>query len=195
LSAALRAALRFPARGLLLVLGACANPGTNAPGTPATPAPIALPVTAKFDPQPIAAPEHLPEPLVTRCDFTRNLPGDELFPGPQRIELSGDGTIRLAREVMIPLAGCANLELITVTGHTDRLGPAQTRQTLSERRAEAVKAFLVAHGIPSARINALGAGSGKPVATGCETASRHRELVDCLRPDRRVTIEVKGTAR
>jgi outer membrane protein OmpA-like peptidoglycan-associated protein len=54
---------------------------------------------------------------------------------------------------------------ITVEGHTDSTSTAQRNQLLSERRAAAVKAFLVAGGIDAARLATAGFGATRPVAT------------------------------
>jgi OOP family OmpA-OmpF porin len=144
-------------------------------------------------PDPIAAPQKDPAPPVSRCDFSKVLPSDELFENRGYV-LTDDAAVLLARDVMIPIASCASLELITVTGYTDHLGPLQSRQTLVEHRAEAIKAFLVAHGIASARVNAVGQADAPPISTGC-AAQHHHKLVECLAPDRRIVVQVQGIAR
>jgi len=52
-----------------------------------------------------------------------------------------------------------------VDGHTDAPGSAVHNQTLSEKRAQSVVAFLTAAGIPASRLKAIGLGSSKPVAS------------------------------
>jgi outer membrane protein OmpA-like peptidoglycan-associated protein len=52
---------------------------------------------------------------------------------------------------------------VSVEGHTDNVGGAAGNQTLSEKRAQAVMAWLVSHGIDSARLKAKGWGASKPV--------------------------------
>lgn len=54
---------------------------------------------------------------------------------------------------------------LTIEGHTDNVGHAAANQQLSERRAAAVKAYLVEkHGIDAARLSSAGLGDKKPVA-------------------------------
>ena len=60
--------------------------------------------------------------------------------------------------------GGINLEVVIAVGHTDSTGPASYNQTLSNRRAEAVKAYLVSKGIESNRIYTEGKGLTQPVA-------------------------------
>lgn len=78
---------------------------------------------------------------------------------------------------------------ITVTGHADRLGNADYNQQLSERRAETVRQLLVAEGVDAGSIRAQGRGASQPV-TQCDNAQPRDQLIACLRPDRRVEIEV-----
>jgi outer membrane protein OmpA-like peptidoglycan-associated protein len=52
---------------------------------------------------------------------------------------------------------------IEISGHTDDVGSDTDNQTLSQRRAEAVKAYLVSEGIRSDRIRAVGYGESKPI--------------------------------
>jgi outer membrane protein OmpA-like peptidoglycan-associated protein len=53
---------------------------------------------------------------------------------------------------------------ITIEGHTDNVGSAASNQTLSEKRAEAVRQQLIsAYAIDGARLTAKGLGSTKPV--------------------------------
>jgi len=53
---------------------------------------------------------------------------------------------------------------IVVEGHTDSQGSDTYNQGLSERRAQAVTAFLVSRGVPGAQIRAEGVGESRPVA-------------------------------
>jgi OmpA-OmpF porin, OOP family len=53
---------------------------------------------------------------------------------------------------------------LRVEGHTDNVGAAAANQALAEKRAQAVVAWLVAHGISSPRLTAKGFGQTQPVA-------------------------------
>ncbi|MCO6465575.1 MAG: OmpA family protein [Bradyrhizobiaceae bacterium] len=54
---------------------------------------------------------------------------------------------------------------IRVEGHTDNVGSNMLNQNLSERRAESVKAYLVQKGIDPRRIQTVGYGPSKPIAS------------------------------
>ena len=54
---------------------------------------------------------------------------------------------------------------VEVQGHTDNVGRDDYNQTLSQGRADAVKTWLVAHGIAADRITTRGYGRQQPIAT------------------------------
>lgn len=85
-------------------------------------------------------------------------------------------------------------ESVLVSGHTDRLGKTQYNQKLSERRAGAVKAYLLSKGIPDNRITSAGMGESKPVTKidDCK-GPVSKKLIACLQPDRRVEVDVTGS--
>ncbi|MGB7988981.1 MAG: OmpA family protein [Candidatus Methylophosphatis roskildensis] len=76
---------------------------------------------------------------------------------------------------------------IEIEGYTDSVGSEQMNQTLSERRANAVKNALMDRGIESNRIAARGFGEGNPVASNATAAGRQQ--------NRRVEIVISGTSR
>lgn len=53
---------------------------------------------------------------------------------------------------------------IVIEGHTDSTGPAAYNQGLSERRANAVRNYLVEQGVDADKITAVGKGEEEPVA-------------------------------
>lgn len=54
---------------------------------------------------------------------------------------------------------------VEISGHTDGSGPRDFNVDLSRRRAEAVRAYLVAQGVAASRIETRGAGPDEPLAT------------------------------
>ena len=75
---------------------------------------------------------------------------------------------------------------VEVRGYTDRLGTDAYNLDLSQRRAEAVKAELIAQGLPAEKIHAEGLGSQDPIV---QCSNRNRQsLIQCLEPNRRVEI-------
>jgi OOP family OmpA-OmpF porin len=53
---------------------------------------------------------------------------------------------------------------VTITGYTDAIGTEAYNQRLSERRARAVRQYLIAQGIAAERLEAVGRGESDPVA-------------------------------
>ncbi len=82
---------------------------------------------------------------------------------------------------------------ITIAGHADRLGSDAYNQNLSERRANAVKAYLVSRGVPASKIRAEGRGESEPVTGDDCKGSRGKALISCLQPDRRVDVSANGS--
>ena len=55
---------------------------------------------------------------------------------------------------------------VRIEGHTDRTGPDDVNQRLSQRRAEVVRSYLISQGVSSDRLVAKGMGSSHPIAKG-----------------------------
>jgi outer membrane protein OmpA-like peptidoglycan-associated protein len=63
---------------------------------------------------------------------------------------------------------------VAIEGHTDAVGSDSSNQSLSQRRAEAVRAALVSRGIDGTRITAQGMGEAVPVANNSTGEGRQR---------------------
>lgn len=61
---------------------------------------------------------------------------------------------------------------VEVEGHTDSVGSAAYNQVLSQRRAEAVRRYLIQRGIAADRITARGYGASRPIADNRTEAGR-----------------------
>ena len=73
---------------------------------------------------------------------------------------------------------------IEVEGHTDDVGSDEYNQRLSQQRAETVRGYLVAQGVPGASVTAMGFGKADPVASNDSPAGSQQ--------NRRVEIVVSG---
>ena len=62
--------------------------------------------------------------------------------------------------------------LVEVRGHTDNVGKKEMNQDLSERRALAVKNYLIGKGVPEKRMTSNGFGDTMPVASNKTSAGR-----------------------
>ena len=62
--------------------------------------------------------------------------------------------------------------VVEVAGHTDSTGSDAYNQSLSERRANSVSAFLTSQGVISQRLITLGMGEARPIADNSSEAGR-----------------------
>jgi outer membrane protein OmpA-like peptidoglycan-associated protein len=101
---------------------------------------------------------------------------------------TGKATIRpdsqpIIDQIVQMMKANGDLEL-SVEGHTDSVGDAKSNQTLSENRARAVMAAIVAQGIEARRMSAVGHGQDRPVADNSTEEGRAK--------NRRVELVKKG---
>ncbi|MFD1803046.1 porin OmpA [Mixta tenebrionis] len=139
---------------------------------------------------PMPAPTPAPAPVVETKHFT--LKSDVLF-NFNKSTLKAEGQQALDQlysqlSSMDPKDGS-----VIVLGYTDRIGSDQYNQKLSEKRAQSVVDYLVSKGIPANKISARGMGESNPVTGNtCDSVKGRNAQIECLAPDRRVEIEVKG---
>ena len=76
-------------------------------------------------------------------------------------------------------------ENIEIAGHTDSSGSDTYNQRLSQRRAQSVKDYLVSRGVPSEKIQTIGFGESKPIASNKTKTGRAR--------NRRVEVRIRAT--
>lgn len=153
------------------------------------------PPVAKPTAPAIAAPAPTPAPAPAapkRCDFAVTLSADQTF-AFNKAMLNDAAKKRIDDEAIAKLGSCGKVDIVMVTGHTDRLGTHQYNQKLSEKRADAVAAYLKSKGV-KAEIDTLGAGKTQSVKA-CDDKLPRKQLIECLSPNRRVVIEVRGLAK
>lgn len=75
-------------------------------------------------------------------------------------------------------------QTVTATGFTDNVGSTGYNKRLSERRAGAIKTYLVGKGLDAAMIETVGHGETDPIATNDSASGRAR--------NRRTEIEFRG---
>jgi OOP family OmpA-OmpF porin len=128
-------------------------------------------------------------------------------PARKKITVAADALFDFDKAVLRPegrakldevaaVSGKIVLEVVIAVGHTDRFGSDAYNQKLSERRAAAVKDYLVGKGIPANRVYTEGKGKKQPVTKpGDCKGPKSPKVVACLQPDRRVDIEIIGTEK
>jgi OOP family OmpA-OmpF porin len=124
------------------------------------------------------APAPAPAPVYDKVVYDANT-----FFDFDKDTLKPDG--RQMLDELVSRVGQMDLEVILAVGHTDSVGTEQYNQGLSQRRAAAVKNYLVSRGVDANRVYTEGKGETQPVATNSTAAGRAQ--------NRRVEIEVVGT--
>lgn len=98
------------------------------------------------------------------------LAGDAFGSGQAQLTTNASASVR-ALGVYLTAMKAGNVQVI---GHTDSQGEADANQTLSRRRADAVKAGLMDAGLAAGRVSAQGQGEAEPIADNVTAAGRAR---------------------
>jgi len=164
---------------------ATAYPTCDGAAKPPPPAPAPAPRAAA----PAAAPAPAPAPAAPAAAAAPR-------PAAQKVTYAADTFFDFDKYVIKPegkaklddlvdkTKGIA-LEVIIAVGHTDNIGSVEYNQGLSERRANAVKDYLVSKGIEKNRVYTEGKGLKNPIASNSTAEGRAK--------NRRTEIEVVGT--
>jgi OOP family OmpA-OmpF porin len=171
------------------LIAACASDEPKPAAKPEAPAPAPAPAPVAT---PRAAAPVTPAPAPKKPAII-NMASTELFEF-NKATLTADARARLDAEVVAKLKDLGDIRYVNVNGHADRLGSPQYNQRLSEKRAEAVRAYLVSKGADSGKVEVFGFGKTLPVKS-CPDENKRPALIECLGPNRRVVVEVQGTPR
>src|SRR5688572_23412330 len=155
------------------------------------PAPAPAPAAPAPVPKPAPKPEAAPKPAkpemmnVERKIELQGMPFDKAEMTPDNI-----------KELDQFLADLKPVTLgaVIVTGHTDRIGSLKYNQRLSERRAVVVKDYITSKGIDPKLIFWEGKAFKQPIPVTkfCSNKMKRKQLIECLAPNRRVTVEAVG---
>ena len=176
-------------------LAACA---TQQEAPKPAPQPAAQPAARAAPPAPAPAPaprqeaKAAPKPEPKK-PVVVNFASTELFEF-NKATLTPEAKKKLDDEVIAKLKDIGQLRYINVGGHADRMGSVQYNQRLSEKRAEAVRAYLISRGADASKVETLGFGKTLP-AKSCPDQKQRKALIECLAPNRRVVVEIQGTPR
>ena len=102
---------------------------------------------------------------------------DRVFFATNKYNVSSKGTETLSKQVNY-LKNNPNLN-VSLEGHADERGTREYNLALGEKRANAVKDYLISNGISSARVNVISYGKEKPVNPASTAAawSQNRRTV------------------
>lgn len=179
------------AAAVALVPGCASEPEKPAPVAPA-PKPVAA------TPKPVEkVAEKKAKPEFTNEEHRIELQGmpfakAEMTPDNRKELDEFMGGLRKATKAR----SAVQISAVVVTGHTDRIGSLKYNMGLSERRAVVVKDYLVSQGIDQKVIFWEGKAFkvAIPVTKFCDNKMKRAQLIECLAPNRRVTVEVVGRA-
>jgi len=157
----------------------------------------AIPFVGQYGIRPLAM---KPQPVAARSgEFDPKKPSIVTLVWSQafdfnRAALSPEVRAKIDADVLQKLKDFAEIRYINVNGHSDLLGSPDYNQKLSEKRAAAVRDYLVSQGASADKIEVFGYGKTMPVKS-CRDEKGRRELIECLAPNRRVQIEIQGLLR
>ncbi len=138
------------------------------PQAPAPPPPPAAPAPPPPPPPPPPAPAPAPKPLTEEEIFARKSledlnaehPLDDAFFDFDKSEIRDDAKPALQKDATWMQKWSSTQ--VTIEGHCDERGSAEYNLALGERRASAVKDYLLSLGVPAGRLTTLSKGEEQP---------------------------------
>jgi OOP family OmpA-OmpF porin len=171
------------------------------------------PPKPKLPDTPVPPPEkpNLPEPDVPTYDKITLAAGALFKHGKSTVDqMLPEGRAQLD-ELVAKLKGLKTIERMVITGHADKTNSTsdpQYNDKLSLARASSVRSYLTTQGADMSRTEVASAGDREPVKLDCPvpkgsngvkvgraSAPAMQAYYDCLLPNRRVDLEIFGTAQ
>lgn len=148
--------------GCLALTGCGDEPGRqpNAVATRTSPAPTPAPTATE------AAQESIMRPSVVETPTPTPPPAPEPVNATVLFDSNDAALTDAARASLDEVLGriAAMAGPVTIRGHTDSRGNDEANKRMSEKRAEAVRDYLVEHGVAAARVTTIGLGEDRPAA-------------------------------
>jgi len=168
------------------------TPGTTVEGCDPMPRPVAAAPAPAPEPEPAPAAAAPAEPVAPPPALAETPPA----PLEQKVTLATDALFDFDKSELRPDAKselddllarirAASVEEISLVGHTDSIGSDEYNMKLSQRRADAVKAYLVSQGMASENVHTEGRGEREPIADNKSKEGRQE--------NRRVDVSVAAT--
>jgi len=150
------------------------------------PVPVAQYVAPVAAPAPIVVAAAAPLPVYEKVAFDANV----LFDSNKSVLRPAD---RDTLDALVSKMSGLESQSVMAIGYADRMGTDASNQILSEKRAGAVKSYLISKGVPADRVKTSAWGETRPstVAGGCKDANNPKNVA-CMQPDRHVFVEISG---
>jgi peptidoglycan-associated lipoprotein len=160
---------------IALSLGACAK-RTPPPAATTEPPPVTQTDPNSTDPNSLEVVE-LP---ALQADLVAKAGSDTVYFGTDEYSLDQATQVTLAAQARWLIA-TPNVRA-SIEGHADERGTREYNQALGERRANAVRDYLVAQGVPTSRLVVTSWGKERPVAQGSneEAWAQNRRAVTVI---------------
>ena len=155
-------------------------------------APAAKPA-AKPEAKPAAKPADKPKPKVEPQNVELKIELQGIPFG--KSDLTADNKKELDEFLATEVKPLNTVGAVIITGHTDRIGSQKANKKLSEERAIKARDYLTGKGIDQKLVFWEGKADKQPIPVTkfCDNKMSRKQLVECLAPNRRVTVEVVGT--
>ncbi|WP_319380074.1 OmpA family protein [Thiomicrorhabdus sp.] len=126
---------------------------------------------AKVEPEPVVAPAPEPEPVIVETIVVEDVPAAFVgFFALDKAELTAEAKVKL--DAYAEYMQKHPKKSLAIQGYTDSQGSEAYNMELSQKRADAVKGYLVSKGVAAERMAAVGEGESNPVADNATAEGR-----------------------